>query len=86
MTQIYNRSGSCKAMIFSSKLYQASTRKEKIKSALENPINAELVKQLDEYIGEEYKQQHQKIEDENFESQRMCIGKLYSCKIKKYTI
>ena len=48
-------SGSCKTVICSSKLFKASSRKNKIKAALDNPINAELIKQLDEYIGDEYK-------------------------------
>lgn len=50
--------------IFSSKLYQASSRKNKIKAALENPINAELVKQLGEYIDDEYKPQIQEKDDD----------------------
>lgn len=54
MTKTYI-SGSCKAAVFSSKLFQASSRKDKIIAAMENPINAELIKQLDEYIGDEYK-------------------------------
>lgn len=41
--------------IFACKLYKASKRKDKIQAALQNPINAELVKQLDEYLGEEYR-------------------------------
>ena len=41
--------------IFSSKLYLASTRKDKIKVALTNPVNKELVLQLEEYLDEEYR-------------------------------
>lgn len=41
--------------IFACKLYKASKRKDKIQAALQNPANAELVKQLDEYLGEEYR-------------------------------
>lgn len=41
--------------IFACKLYKSSERKDKIKAALQNPINAELVEQLDEYLGEEYR-------------------------------
>lgn len=41
--------------IFACKLYKASTRKQKIQAALQNPINAELVQQLDECLGDEYK-------------------------------
>ena len=41
--------------IFACKLYKSSKRKDKIKAALQNPINAELVEQLDEYLGEEYR-------------------------------
>ena len=40
--------------IFSSKLYKASNHKDKIKSALDNPINAELVQQLASYLDDEY--------------------------------
>lgn len=40
--------------IFASKLYKASPRKEKIKAALKNPINSELVGQLANYLDEEY--------------------------------
>ena len=36
--------------IFSSKLYKISPRKAKISSALQNPVNMELVKQLKSYI------------------------------------
>lgn len=36
--------------IFSSKLYKTSRRKDKIASAINNPINAELVQQLDNYL------------------------------------
>lgn len=42
--------------IYASKLYKASPRKEKIRAALENPVNAELVTQLAEYLDEEYQQ------------------------------
>ena len=41
--------------IYACKLYKSSKRKDKIKAALQNPINAELVEQLDEYLGEEYR-------------------------------
>ena len=41
--------------IFACKLYKSSKRKDKIKAALQNPINAELVEQIDEYLGEEYR-------------------------------
>ena len=36
--------------IFSSKLYRTSTRKQKIAAALNDPINVELVQQLDSYL------------------------------------
>lgn len=42
--------------IYASKLYKSSTRKDKIKAAIENPINAELVAQLAEYLDEDYQQ------------------------------
>ena len=40
--------------IYSSKLYKLSTRKSKIDTAIQNPINVELVKQLREYLDDEY--------------------------------
>lgn len=39
--------------IFSSKLYKASRRKDKIASAIASPINVELVQQLRDYLGDE---------------------------------
>lgn len=43
--------------IYASKLYKSKTAagRANIQSALENPINTELVLQLEEYIGDEYK-------------------------------
>lgn len=41
--------------IYACKLYKASTRKSKIVAAIQNPINAPLVKQLNEYLDEEYR-------------------------------
>lgn len=43
--------------IYASKLYKSKTAagRANIQSALENPINSELVLQLEEYIGDEYK-------------------------------
>lgn len=38
--------------IFASKLYKASSHKDKIKAALKDPINKELVQQLSEYLDE----------------------------------
>lgn len=38
--------------IFSCKLYKSSTRKDKIRAALINPINKELVQQLESYLGD----------------------------------
>ena len=40
--------------IYASKMFQNSPRKDKIKAALESPINIELVKQLEEYLDEEF--------------------------------
>lgn len=42
------------SFIFSSKLYRAHPDKARIHAALENPINAELVQQLHEYLDDEY--------------------------------
>lgn len=38
-----------------SKLFKASPNQSKIIAAMDDPVNIELVKQLDEYIGDEYK-------------------------------
>ena len=40
--------------IYSCKLYRASSRKQKIQSALASPVNQPLVKQLREYLDDEY--------------------------------
>lgn len=40
--------------IYASKLFRASPRKEKIRAAVENPINSELVQQLRTYLDDEY--------------------------------
>lgn len=40
--------------IYACKLYKSSNRKQKIQSALANPINQPLVKQLREYLDDEY--------------------------------
>lgn len=39
--------------IYSSKLYVTSTRKDKIHAAIQDPINAELVQQLSDYLDED---------------------------------
>ena len=39
--------------IYSSKLYVTSTRKDKIHAAMQDPINAELVQQLEEYLDDD---------------------------------
>ena len=39
--------------IYSSKMYRSSKHKDKIKSAIANPINSELVQQLKEYLDED---------------------------------
>lgn len=41
--------------IYSSKLYVTSTRKDKIHAAMQDPINAELVQQLEEYLSDDAK-------------------------------
>lgn len=40
--------------IYACKLYRASSRKHKIRAAITNPINAELVQQLRSYLDDEY--------------------------------
>ena len=39
--------------IFASKLYKTSRRKDKIAAAISNPINVELVQQIQDYLGDE---------------------------------
>lgn len=51
MTNIY----ATKMMITQSKLFQCSSRQSKILAAMENPINSELLEQLDEYVGDNYR-------------------------------
>lgn len=41
--------------IFASKLYKSSRRKDKIKAAFSDPLNAELVEQIDSYVSPEYR-------------------------------
>lgn len=45
-----------KKAVMASKLFQSSTRKQKILAAMESPINQELLMQLEEYVGDEYKE------------------------------
>lgn len=40
--------------IYCSKLYKSSSRKDKIRAAMKNPLNAPLVKQLEEYLDDKY--------------------------------
>lgn len=40
--------------IYCSKLYKSSPRKDKIRAAMKNPLNAPLVKQLEEYLDDKY--------------------------------
>jgi hypothetical protein len=49
---------SCKSAIMASKIFMSidSDRRKKILTALADPINVELVEQLDEYLDDEYKQ------------------------------
>lgn len=61
--------------IYASKLYRSSKRKSKIQAALQNPVNMELVKQLSEYLDEEYipeepKEVEKPAEDDSGESIR----------------
>ena len=42
--------------IYASKLFRSSRRQNKILAAMENPINTELIKQLEDYLDDEYKQ------------------------------
>ena len=49
---------SCKSAIMASKIFMSidSDRRKKILTALADPINVELVEQLDEYLDDGYKQ------------------------------
>lgn len=57
--------------IYACKLYKASSRKDKIRAAAQNPLNSELVTQLNEYLDDEYQaanaealsQKHADLED-----------------------
>lgn len=40
--------------IYASKLFRSSRRQSKILAAMDNPINVELIKQLEEYLDDEY--------------------------------
>ena len=59
--------------IYSSKMYRSSRHKDKIKSAIDNPINSELVKQLSSYLDvpekEDKKEQFQEIPETIEDSQ-----------------
>ena len=45
----------CTSAIVASKLFKSSPRQKAILAALNDPVNVELVTQLDEYIGDEYR-------------------------------
>lgn len=49
--------------IFASKLYQVSNRKDRIHSAYMNPLNAELVQQIDSYVSPKYQKMLKEEED-----------------------
>lgn len=57
-----------KEIIFASKLYQNSVRKDKIKSALDDPLNSELVIQLKSYLDDEYQDVDEDISEVSEES------------------
>lgn len=48
--------------IYASKLFRASPRQDKISAALNNPLNAELRKQLAIYLDEEYQEIEEEVE------------------------
>lgn len=56
--------------IFASKLYQASSRKDRIHSAYMNPLNAELVQQIDSYVSPKYQKmlKDEKLSDADVEN------------------
>ena len=49
--------------IFASKLYQVSNRKDRIHSAYMDPLNAELVQQIDSYVSPKYQKMLKEEED-----------------------
>lgn len=49
--------------IFASKLYQVSNRKDRIHSAYMDPLNAELVQQIDSYVSPKYQNMLKEEED-----------------------
>ena len=55
--------------IYSSKLYVTSTRKDRIHAAMQDPINAELVQQLSDYLDDEAKIELKKAKAEIKEEQ-----------------
>lgn len=55
--------------IFASKMYKASKHKDKIKAALADPMNVELVKQLRSYLDDEYQQAEYVDPDTNDEAE-----------------
>lgn len=57
--------------IFASKLYQASSRKDRIHSAYMNPLNAELVQQIDSYVSPKYQKMLNTEEQEPAGSQNL---------------
>lgn len=55
--------------IYSSKLYVTSTRKDRIHAAMQDPINAELVQQLSEYLDDEAQMElNQAVKEEEAEA------------------
>lgn len=60
--------------IFASKLYQASSRKDRIHSAYMNPLNAELVQQIDSYVSPKYQKLLEPEEQEPADSQNLDIA------------
>lgn len=57
--------------IFASKLYQSSSRKDRIHSAYMNPLNAELVQQIDSYVSPKYQKLLEPEEQEPTDSQNL---------------
>lgn len=57
--------------IFASKLYQASSRKDRIHSAYMNPLNAELVQQIDSYVSPKYQKLLEPEKQEPADSQNL---------------
>lgn len=62
--------------IYASKLYLTSTRKDRIRAAIQDPINVELVQQLSDYLDDDAQEELNKvIEDKHEEAEKIAEEK-----------